>query len=459
MKDVLQLSTDSVASARKRGRRWIAALAAVCLILAAVLVLLSKPVPLFRILSLKGGTRIETAVLTEADTAAAGLPSMTFLSEDEILRLESCLRDGTARWRGFSKKTLIWNAGTLYTLHLKYNNGQSEECRILNGTLYAGQYAYRLDPETASMLDHSLASIAHSSRWAVPAGSSWDRTSILYWREGTYDVAGPLYTSVKDTAALRQMVASRTFEENKEFTMKVLLSSDWFAGGTGKIVVDGIEYTYFADTGILYCNSRSLLAAEPLTEEELAAIRAIIENGQPYAAEGGANTVTCFQDYQGGLRTGFRVNVPENEVSLLLREYNNGQLARSEVRRYDRGQIEELLFGLVPSDEKNLELAITYSGAQGTAEERWPLLQYIELPARRGYQIGAANPLSDLEPVPLREGEAVALYCACVSNTYTPLPPSPETLTEEAIAQCRGHLAVVWLFVGEAPSWVDDSGS
>ncbi len=37
MKDVLQLSADSVAATRKKGRRWIAVLAAVCLILAAML--------------------------------------------------------------------------------------------------------------------------------------------------------------------------------------------------------------------------------------------------------------------------------------------------------------------------------------------------------------------------------------------------------------------------------------
>ena len=33
MKDVLQLSADSVATTRKKGRRWIAVLAAVCLLL------------------------------------------------------------------------------------------------------------------------------------------------------------------------------------------------------------------------------------------------------------------------------------------------------------------------------------------------------------------------------------------------------------------------------------------
>jgi len=457
MKDLMEISTDNTAAERKKKRRWIAALGAVCLILAAVLLLLSKRFPLAGVLALKGGVRIESAAVLQVGTAEDGLPDLAVLNDEDILRLEICLRDGSAYWRGFSKKSLVWNAGTLYTLRLNYNNGQSQTCRVLNGMLYAGSYAYRLDPETAAMLDHSLTSFVLSSRWAIPAGSSWDQTALVYWRDGAYDVAGPLYTRDKDTAVLREMVTSRTFEDDRDFTMRVLLSSDWFAGGTGKIIVDGIEYTFFADTGTLYCNSRSLLAAEPLTEEELAAIRDMIERGQPHIVEGGANTVTYFQSPAHYMRHGFRINVPEGGVSLLLREYDDGQPVHSEVRRYDQGQLEELFFGLIPSDEKNLELSVTYSGAQGTAEERWPLLQYIELPGRRGYQLGAAKPLSDLEPVPLREGEAVALYCACVSNTYNPEVPAPETLTEETIAQYRGHLAVVWLFIGEPPAWVGDS--
>lgn len=268
MKDVLQLSADSVVSTRKKGRRWIAVLAAVCLLLAAALILLSKQFPLSGVLSLKGGTRIESAAVMRAREAGTGLPSQISLDEDQILRLEGCLRDGVAYWHGFSRKSLVWSAGSLYTLSIRYNSGHSVTCRVLNGVLYTDSYAYRLDAETAAMLDHALLSFFNPSGWALEDGRSWEKNAILYWREGQYDIAGPIYTVGEDTAALRRMVGGRTYFTDGDFTMRVMYSSDWFAGGAGKLIVDGIEYTYF-DTGELYCNSAMLLAAEPLTEKEL----------------------------------------------------------------------------------------------------------------------------------------------------------------------------------------------
>ena len=278
MKDVLQLSTDSVVSTRKRGRRWIAVLAAVCLLLAAMLILLSKQFPLSRVLSLKGGTRIESAAVITAETANGVLPATIQLDDDQILLLEACLRDGTACWRGFSKASLIWNTGVLYTLHLHYNNGQTAECRILNGALYTDSYAYRLDAETWTMLNHTLRRFVIPSRWELDEGYTWEDNALLFWREGSYDTAdymmGHIYTSGEDTDTLRQMVAKRAFEENRDFTMRYMLSSDWFAGGAGKVVVDGVEYTFF-DDGALYCVGAMQLATEPLTQDELAFLRGL----------------------------------------------------------------------------------------------------------------------------------------------------------------------------------------
>ena len=275
MKDVLQLSADSVATTRKRGRRWIAVLAAVCLLLAAMLILLSKQFPLSRVLSLKGGTRIESAAVITAETANGVLPATIQLDDDQILLLEACLRDGTACWRGFSKASLIWNTGVLYTLHLHYNNGQTAECRILNGALYTDSYAYRLDAETWTMLNHTLRRFVIPSRWELDEGYTWEENSLLFWREGQYDVAGPIYTTGEDTDTLRRMVDGRTYFTDGAFAMNVMLSSDWFAGGAGKFILDGMEYTYFADTGALYCNSTMQLAAEPLTADELAFLRGL----------------------------------------------------------------------------------------------------------------------------------------------------------------------------------------
>lgn len=272
MKNVLQLSTDSVVATRKRGRRWIAVLGAACLLLAATLFLLSRRFPLSEALSLKWGTRIESVSVIRAGTANDGAPTTTQLDDDQILRLESCLRDGFAYWHGFTKKSLVWNTGTLYTLSINYNNGQSSTCRILNGMLYTDSYAYRLDPETAAILNHTLESFTTPSGWVLEDGYSWERNAILYWREGQYDIAGPIYTAGEDTDALRRMVTNRTFIRDEDFAMGVVYSSDWFAGGAGKFILDGMEYTYFADTGTLYCNSTMRLAGEPLTEEELDAI-------------------------------------------------------------------------------------------------------------------------------------------------------------------------------------------
>ena len=275
MKDVLQLSADSVAATRKRGRRWIAVLAAVCLILAAALILLTRPIPLSEALSLKWGTRMESVSVIRAGTAESGPPTTTNLDDDQILRLESCLRDGFAYWHGFTKKSLVWNTGTLYTLSINYNNGQSSSCRILNGMLYTDSYAYRLDPETAAILNHTLESFTTPSGWVLEDGYSWEKNAILYWREGQYDIAGPIYTAGEDTDVLRRMVTSRAFIRDEDFAMGVVYSSDWFAGGAGKFILDGMEYTYFADTGALYCNSTMQLAAEPLTADELAFLRGL----------------------------------------------------------------------------------------------------------------------------------------------------------------------------------------
>jgi transcriptional regulator with XRE-family HTH domain len=279
MKNVLQLSADSVAATRKKGRRWIAVLAAACLLLAAVMLLLTKPVPLSDALSLKWGTRVQSATVTRAGTADSGPPITTRLDNDRILLLEACLRDGSACWRGLTKKTLVWNAGALYTLCINYNNGRSATYRVLNGMLYTDTYAYRLEPETAAMIDRALESVVDPIRWALDGHHNWKDNAVLFWREGQYDIAGPLYTGRDDTAALRQMVTARIFAADEEFTMKVMVSSDWLAGGAGRFIVDGLEYTYY-DTGELYCDSTLDLAAEPLTEEELSLIRAII-GGEP----------------------------------------------------------------------------------------------------------------------------------------------------------------------------------
>ncbi len=272
MKDVLQLSADSVAATRKKGRRWIAVLAAVCLLLAAALFLLTRPVPLSEALSLKWGTRIESVTVIRAGTANDGAPTTTQLDDSQILLLEACLRDGTARWHGLAEKRLVWSTGALYTLCINYNNGRSATCRILNGTLYTETCAYRLDTNTSTVLASTLESFTNPSLWGLPDGYTWEDNALLFWREGTYDTAdfmmGHIYTSGEDTAALRRMVENRTFATDGDFAMRVMCSSDWFAGGVGIIIVDGIEYTYF-DTGELYCNSAMQLAAEPLTEKEL----------------------------------------------------------------------------------------------------------------------------------------------------------------------------------------------
>ena len=278
MKDVLQLSADSVAATRKKGRRWIAVLAAVCLILAAALILLTRPIPLSEALSLKWGTRIESVTVIRAGTANDGAPTTTQLDDSQILLLEACLRDGAACWHGLAEKRLVWRTGALYTLCINYNNGRSATCRILNGILYTDTYAYRLSTDTSTMLDRTLESFVNPSRWGLEAGYSWEENALLFWREGSYDTAdymmGHIYTSGEDTDTLRQMVAKRAFEENRDFTMRVMLSSDFFAGGAGKIIVDGTEYIYF-DTGELYCNSTMQLAAEPLTADELAFLRGL----------------------------------------------------------------------------------------------------------------------------------------------------------------------------------------
>ena len=162
VKSILTISTDSVTAARKKGRCWIAALGAACIALAAVLLLLSWPHSLPGIFSWRGGTRVESASVIASPVSEE--PNVVHLSQDEILRLEDCLRSSTARWRGFSNESLYWETGTLYTVFLNFNDGQSRECRILNGMLYAKPYAYRLDAETASRLELLLASFAASSR-------------------------------------------------------------------------------------------------------------------------------------------------------------------------------------------------------------------------------------------------------------------------------------------------------
>ena len=70
------------------------------------------------------------------------------------------------------------------------------------------------------------------------------------------------------------MVDGRTYFTDGDFTMSVMLRSDFLAGGAGKLIVDGIEYTYF-DNGELYCDSAMQLAAEPLTSDELAFLRTL----------------------------------------------------------------------------------------------------------------------------------------------------------------------------------------
>ena len=278
MKDVLALSTDSVAATRKRGRRWIAVLSAVCLLLSAALILLTRPVPLSEALSLKWGTRIESVTVIQAGTADDGAPTTTQLDDSQILLLEACLRDGTARWRGFAEKRLVWSTGALYTLCVNYNNGHSDTCRILNGTLYTETCAYRLDINTSTVLAGMLESFTNPSLWVLPDGYTWEDSALLFWREGAYDTAdlmmGHIYTSGEDTAALRRMVDGRTYFTDGDFTMSVMLRSDFLAGGAGKLIVDGIEYTYF-DNGELYCDSAMQLAAEPLTSDELAFLRTL----------------------------------------------------------------------------------------------------------------------------------------------------------------------------------------
>lgn len=84
------------------------------------------------------------SVIESVVDAANPTKTYTLAEQEACAAFLTFLQENYGHWRFFSRDTIVQNGGTLYDLTLQCSGGETVTCRIFDGKLYCGAYAYAL---------------------------------------------------------------------------------------------------------------------------------------------------------------------------------------------------------------------------------------------------------------------------------------------------------------------------
>jgi|GEM_PF-6173338 len=99
---------------------------------------------------------------------------------------------------------------------------------------------------------------------------NWERTVVLYWKDGnadgTEDLLGPVYCNDEAALTLRSMFTAREYTEDAAFWDSAWDNVQYFPGGI-RVIIDSVSYYVYPGDGTVLSTERR--AAEPLTKSEV----------------------------------------------------------------------------------------------------------------------------------------------------------------------------------------------